>query len=88
MRQVLKSQLNGKNKIRAINSYTVPVIRYPAAVVTWPTEEMDAADIKTRKLFTMHGGFHPKSNTQRLYASQKAGGRGLEGVKSTILKET
>ena len=88
VRQVLKSQLNGRNKIRAINSYAIPVIRYPAAVVTWPSGEMDAADIKTRKLLTMHGGLHPKSNTQRLYASRKAGGRGLEGVKSTILKET
>ena len=28
--QVLKSQLNGKNKVQAINMYALPVIRYPA----------------------------------------------------------
>ena len=67
MRQVLKSQLNGKNKIQAINTYALPVIRYPAGIVSWTKEEMEAADVKTRKLFTMHGGFHPKSNVQRLH---------------------
>ncbi|MHC5954160.1 hypothetical protein ACYTX9_09610, partial [Streptococcus pyogenes] len=61
VRQVLRSQLNGKNKIRAINTYALPVIRYPAGVIGWPEEEIEANDIKTRKLLTMHGGFHPKS---------------------------
>ena len=88
VRQVLKSQLNGKNKIQAINTYALPVIRYPAGIVSWTKEEMEAADVKTRKLFTIHGGFHPKSNVQRLYTSRKEGGQGLVSVKVTILDET
>ncbi|KAL4008504.1 hypothetical protein ACER0C_002356 [Sarotherodon galilaeus] len=58
VRQVLRSQLNGKNKIRVINTYALTVIRYPAGVIGWPKEEIEATDIKTRKLLTMHGGFH------------------------------
>ena len=34
VRQVLESQLNGKNKIQAINTYELPVIRYPAGIVS------------------------------------------------------
>jgi len=39
MRQFLKSQLNGKNKFRAINTYTLPAIRYPAGIATSPKEK-------------------------------------------------
>ena len=53
LRQILKSQLNGKNKIQAINTYALPVIRYPAGIMSWAKEEMEAADVKTRKLLTM-----------------------------------
>uniref|UniRef100_A0A669EZW7 Reverse transcriptase domain-containing protein n=1 Tax=Oreochromis niloticus TaxID=8128 RepID=A0A669EZW7_ORENI len=88
VRQVLRSQLNGKNKIRAINTYALPVIRYPAGVIGWPKEEIEATDIKTRKLLTMHGGFHPKSSTLRLYAKRKEGGRGLVSVSTTVQDET
>ena len=61
VRQVLKSLLNGKNKIQAINSYALPIIRCPAGIISWPVEEMQAADVKTRKLLTMRGGFHSSS---------------------------
>ncbi|XP_051931065.1 uncharacterized protein LOC127607055 [Hippocampus zosterae] len=88
VRQVLRSQLNGKNKTRAINSYALPVIRYPAGIIRWPKEEIQSTDVKTRKLLTMHGGFHPKSSTLRLYASRKDGGRGLVSVRATVQDET
>ena len=35
VRRVLRTKLSSKNKVAAINSFTVPVIRYPAAMVTW-----------------------------------------------------
>ncbi|XP_050771922.1 LOW QUALITY PROTEIN: adhesion G protein-coupled receptor E3-like [Gopherus flavomarginatus] len=88
IRQVLKSQRSGKNKIHTINRYALLVIRYPAGIVSWSKEDMEAADVKTRKLLTMHGGFHPKSNTQRLYTSRKEGRRGLVSIKATVLDET
>lgn len=35
IRQVLKSQLKGKKKVRAINTYSLPVIRHPAGIISW-----------------------------------------------------
>ena len=33
---------------------------------------------------TMHGVFHPKSSTARLYTSRKKGGRGLHSIKNVV----
>ncbi|TWW76590.1 hypothetical protein D4764_13G0012520 [Takifugu flavidus] len=88
LRQVLKSQLNGKDKIQAINTYALPVIRYPAGIIPWPLEEIQATDIKTRNLLTMRGGFHPKSSVLRLYTKREEGGRGLGSVQNTVQEET
>ena len=71
VRRVLRSKLSSKNKVTAINPFAVPVIRYPAAVVTWRREDLKETDIGARKLMTMHGVFHPKSSTARLYTSRK-----------------
>ena len=54
--------------------YALPVIRYPAGIISWPKEETEATDIRTRKLLTMHRGFHPNSSTLRLYTKWKEGG--------------
>ena len=56
VRQILKSQLFGKRKIQAINTYALRVIRYPTSIISWPLEEMQATDVKTRKLLMIHGG--------------------------------
>ena len=35
----------------------------------------------------MHGVFHPKSSTARLYSSRKKGGRGLHSIKNVVRQE-
>ena len=39
--------------------------------ITWSKEEIELADIKKTTVLTMHGGFHPKSITLRLYIKRK-----------------
>ena len=63
----LKSKLNGKNKILAINTYVVSILRYGAGILKWTADESKNMDRKSRKILTMHGAFHPKSDTDRLY---------------------
>ena len=36
---------------------------------------------------TMHGVFHPKSSTARLYTSWKEGGRGLQIIENVVHQE-
>ena len=87
VRRVLRSKLSSKNKVTAINTFAVPVILYPAAVVTCRREDLKETDIGTRKLMTMHGVFHPKSSTARLYISRKEGGRGLHSIEKFYTKK-
>ena len=47
---VMKSQLNGKNKIRAASTWAVSLMRYGAGTVKWNKEELQEIDRKSRKI--------------------------------------
>ena len=87
LRRILDTQLTCKNKMTAINTFAIPVIRYTAGVIQWRKEDLTSIDTGTRKLLTLHGAFHPKSNVARLYTSRKKGGRGLHSVETTVQQE-
>ena len=71
LRKVLKSTLNGRNLVCGVNTCEVSLIRYSAASVSWSKSELHAIDRKTRKLLTIYGALHPKSDVDRLYISRK-----------------
>jgi len=73
----LGAELSARNKIHAIGSLAVAVLRYSFGIVTWHQEELQKLVRKTRKLLTMHGQHHPKADVDRLYIPRKQGGRGL-----------
>jgi len=77
MRLVLGTELSAKNKILAIGSLAVPVLRYSFGTVNWHQEKLQKLDRKTRKLLTFHGQHHPKADVDGLYFPRKQGGRGL-----------
>ena len=84
LRKVLKSKLNGGNLIHGVNAWAVSLLRYSAAFVSWRKSELEAIDRKTRKLFTIYGALHPKSDVDRLYIPRKEGGRGLISIKDCV----
>jgi len=77
LKLVLGTELNAKNKIQAIGSLAVPVLRYSFGIINWHQEKLQKLDRKTRKLLTIHGQHHPKPAVDRLYVPRKQGGRGL-----------
>ena len=62
IRKVLKSKLNGGNVVHGVNTWAVSLLRYSAAFFSWRKSELQAIDRKTRKLFTIYGALHPKSD--------------------------
>ena len=84
---ILKSKLNGKNKIQAINSWAVALLRYGAAIINWKVDELKIMDRITRKTLTMYGALHPKSDIGRLYLKRKHGGRGLISNETCVRSE-
>ena len=68
-RKVLKSKLHGGNLVHGVNARSVSLLRYSAAFVSWRKSELQAIDRKTRKLFTIYGALHPKSDPLRIVFS-------------------
>ncbi|XP_067932904.1 uncharacterized protein [Watersipora subatra] len=71
----------------AINTYALPVIRYPTGIIKWTAEAPKETNIATRKLLNMHGALYPKCGTARLYRDRKYGGKGLKSVHQTVKEE-
>ena len=87
VRVVLKSKLNGRNKIMGINTWAIALLRYGSGILEWRKEELQNLDRKTRKLMTTYGALHPKSDVDRLYLPRKRGGRGLLGCERSVRTE-
>ena len=76
--------MNGANLVQEVNTWAVPILRYSAAFISWRKCELQAIDRKTRKLFTIYVGLHPKFDVDRLCISIKDGGRGLIAIEDCV----
>ena len=82
LKLVLKSKLNEKNKIKTANTWAVSFWAfYSAGVVEWKNDELKVLHRKTRKMMTLHGALHPRSDVDRVYAARQKGGRRLISCK-------
>ena len=83
----MKSRLNGKNNIKAMNTCAGSSMGYGAGILKWTIAELDEMDRKTRKIMMINKEFHPKSDVDRLYVTRSKGVRGLIGCKSCVVTE-
>ena len=84
---IMKSRFHGRNKIKALNTWAVSLLRYGSGIIKWTVGEFDAMDRKTQKIMTINKEFHPKSDVDRLYISRSKGGRGLICCKNCVTTE-
>ena len=87
LRLIVKSKLSGKNKIQAINTWAVALLRYGVGIINWKVDELKKIDRTTRKTLTMCGALHSKSDIHRLYLKRKHGGRGLISIETCVRSE-
>ena len=87
LRLILTSQLNGKNKTQAINSWAIALLRYGAGTINWKVDELKKMDRTTRKTLTKFWALHPKSDIDRLYLKRKHVGRGLISIEMCVRLE-
>ena len=84
VRLILRTKLNGRNKIEAVNSLAVPVVQYSFGIIDWKISELKKIKTKTGKLSNIHKMLHPKADVERLYIPRKEGGRGLIEVETAF----
>ena len=82
VRQILKTELNSKNKNTTINTLAVPVLVYSFGIVNLLRKGTEKVDRKTRKLITTEGIHHPNADVNRLYIKRQNGGHGLIKIES------
>ena len=78
---VLKSELNARNKITAINTLVVPVIFYGYRVIDWKLDEIQNLDRMIRKQLCMNWMLAKKADVDRIYLPCQEGGRSLMNLK-------
>ena len=86
LRLVSDTGLRAKNKIQAIGSLAVPVLRYSFEIINWRQEELRKLDRK-KKLLTIHGQHHPKADLDCVYVHRKQGGKGLMQLEEAYIIE-
>ena len=77
VRKVIKTDLNSKNKMMAINSLAIPVVTYSYNIINWRLSEIKQMDVKVRKILTINKMHHPKADIDRMYLPRSEGGRGM-----------
>ena len=86
---VLKSELNARNKIAAINTLAAPVILYSYGVIDWKVDEIQDLDGMTMKQLCMNWMLAKKADVDRIYLPCQEAGRSLmnleKGYKSTMI---
>lgn len=77
---IMKSELNSKNTIDAINAYAVPSLSYGFPILDWTITELEIIDRETRKMLQNYQTMHNQSDINRLYLPRRNGGRGLINI--------
>ena len=77
---MLKSELNARNRIAAINTLAIQVILYSYGVIDWKLDEIQDLDRMTRKQLCMNQMLAMKANVDSIYLPCQEGGRSLMNV--------
>ena len=81
---MLKSKLN---KIIALNTWEVSILRYGARIIKWNKNKLQEMDGNTSKFITMNKELHPRRDVAWLYVFQKNVGRGPIGCENAVKSE-
>jgi hypothetical protein len=77
MVSILKTKLNGKNKVKAINTYAVPILTYSFGIIKWTQTDLQELQRLTRTTLSKFRMHHPKSAVERITIARNKGGRGI-----------
>ena len=88
VRAALKSKLNGRNVINAINIWTEAIVRCGTLIINWNKGQLDKIDRQTLKQLNMHRGLHPHFCDDRLCIPRDQRGWGFLSLKYCIELES
>ena len=66
IRKIWLPELTDFNKMIAHNSFAIPIFTTVVGILHWIIKEINDVDVKTRKVLTMTGSFHPNGDIGKL----------------------
>ena len=84
IRKLLETKLSSRNLIKGINTWDIPLVRYPGPFLKWTRDELKEKDQRTRKLMTIHKALHPRDDIDRQYVPRKERERGLASIEDSV----
>jgi hypothetical protein len=79
-KSVIKTKLNGKNMIKAVKTYVIPVLTFSFGMVKWTPTDLENLQTKMRTLFTRYRIHYPHAAKERLTLPRHMGGRGVMDI--------
>ena len=64
-KNILKTKLNGKNTIKAINTYATPVLTFSFGIVKWTPTDLENLQTKMRTLLMRYRFHNPHAALNR-----------------------
>lgn len=77
LNKLLKSQLNSRNLIKAINTYAISILTYSFGIISWSQTDLCNLQRIINTSMTKNRKHHPRSCLQRLTLPRDEGGRGI-----------
>lgn len=84
---ILKTELTGGNKVKAINTFAIPVLTYSFGVLHWSTTELEGINRQIRVAMAKHCMMHRASEVERVTLRRSEGGRGLVDVRNMYYRQ-
>jgi len=76
-KSILKTKLNEKNTIKAINTYATAVLTFSFGIVKWTPTDLENLQTKMRTILTRYRFHHPRAAKERLTLPRQMRGRGF-----------
>ena len=84
VKKIWQSELNSRNKTITHNCFAVAIFRPTVGIIDWTRDDIRNLDKRTRKIMTMAGSLHIRSDADRLYVSRKDRGRGILSIEDVF----
>lgn len=87
IKQILKTELSGRNKVKAVNTYATPILTYSFGIIKWNDTELEELNRLTRTTCNKYRIHHIHTAVERFTLKRKDGGRGFIDLKNMNYKQ-
>jgi hypothetical protein len=82
LNMILKTELNGRNTTKGINTFAILILCYTFGIIKWTVTDLDRLQTIITTALTKYRVHHLHANSERMVILRKGGGRGIIDIKN------